>query len=83
MEKRVIKFEKQNCSPCEQVSKWLDERGIKYETINPYDTPESAVKYRVRSVPTVLVYEGAEEVGRSVGFKPEELLKLLCNGNAT
>ena len=83
MEKRVIKFEKQNCSPCEQVSKWLDERGIKYETINPYDTPESAVKYRVRSVPTVLAYEGAEEVGRSVGFKPEELLKLLCNGNAT
>jgi len=83
MTKRVIKFEKQNCSPCEQVSKWLNERGIKYETINPYDTPKSAVKYRVRSVPTVLVYDGAEEVGRVVGFKPDELVKLLGKGNAT
>lgn len=82
MTKRVIKFEKQNCSPCEQVSKWLDDRGIEYETINPYDTPELAAKYRVRSVPTVLLYEGDEEVGRSVGFKPEELLKLVGNGNA-
>ena len=77
MSKRVIKFSKENCSPCKQVSQWLDERGIECETINPYETPDEAVKYRVRSVPTVLVYEGAEEIGRSVGFKPDMLGDLL------
>ena len=77
MTKRVIKFEKENCAPCEQVSKWLEERGIEYETINPYETPSEAAKYRVRSVPTVLVYEGDEEVGRTVGFKPEMLSSVL------
>lgn len=77
MSKRVIKFQKQNCSPCEQVDKWLKDHNVEYETINPYDSPEKAVQYKVRSVPTVLLYEGDSEIGRVVGYKPEMLSDVL------
>ena len=74
---RIIKFQKQACVPCEQVSAHLDKLGVAYETVNPYDTPEVAIKYRVRSVPTVLVVDNDDkEIFRSVGYKPEQLDEL-------
>jgi len=70
---RIIKFEKNDCAPCAQVSAYLDNKGIAYETINPFEEPELAVKFKVRTVPTVLVLEEDEIKNRIVGFKPEEL----------
>lgn len=70
---RVIKFEKNDCIPCDQVSTFLDNKGVTYERINPFDDPELAVKYKVRTVPTVLVLKEEEVVQRIIGFKPEEL----------
>ncbi|WP_442592118.1 thioredoxin family protein [Pedobacter sp. AW31-3R] len=74
--KRIIKFEKDDCSPCNMVSEYLDRKGIVYETINPFNEPELAMQFRVRSVPTVILLEKEEEVSRVIGFKPEELLAL-------
>ncbi len=70
---RVIKFEKNDCAPCNQVSEFLDQRGINYETVNPFDKPELAIQYKVRTVPTVIVIEQDQEKQRIIGFKPEEL----------
>ncbi len=70
---RIIKFEKNDCAPCAQVSAYLDNKGISYETINPFDEPELAVKFKVRTVPTVIVLDGEEIKHRIIGFKPEEL----------
>lgn len=75
--KKVIKFAKQNCIPCQEVSRYLDNKNVKYETINPFDNPEYAVKYNVKSVPTVVVIENDIIVSRSVGFKPSELDAIL------
>lgn len=76
--KRVIKFEKKDCAPCTMVSDFLDRKGVDYEKINAFDQPELAAKFRVRSLPTVIVLEQEEEVGRAIGFKPEELTRLLA-----
>lgn len=76
--KRILKFEKNDCAPCNMVSQFLNQKGISYETINPFDQPETAVKYKVRSVPTVIVLEREEEVQRIIGFKPEELSSLAA-----
>ncbi len=73
---RVIKFEKDNCAPCNMVSEFLDNKGIDYEKVNPFENPEAAMHFRVRSVPTVIVTKGDEEVKRVIGFKPEELLTI-------
>lgn len=70
---RIIKFEKNDCAPCAQVSAYLDNKGVSYESINPFEEPELAVKFKVRTVPTVLVLEEDEIKNRIVGFKPEEL----------
>lgn len=70
---RVIKFEKNDCVPCDQVSAFLDEKGVSYERINPFDDPELAVKYKVRTVPTVLVLDGDVVQQRIIGFRPDEL----------
>lgn len=70
---RIIKFEKNDCAPCDQVSNFLDSKGINYEKINPFDSPEMAIQYKVRTVPTVIVLDNGEEKHRIIGFKPEEL----------
>jgi len=58
------------------VSEFLDRKGIVYETINPFNQPEVAMQFRVRSVPTVIVLEQDQEMSRIIGFKPEELSAL-------
>jgi len=73
---RVIKFEKDNCAPCNMVSEFLDNKGVSYEKVNPFENPDVAVQFRVRSVPTVIVTKGNEEVTRIIGFKPDELLAI-------
>ncbi|WP_140937348.1 glutaredoxin family protein [Sphingobacterium lumbrici] len=70
---RIIKFEKNDCAPCAQVSAYLDNKGISYETVNPFDEPELAVKFKVRTVPTVIILEDNEITHRIIGFRPEEL----------
>ncbi|SEM42253.1 thioredoxin 1 [bacterium A37T11] len=73
---RILKFEKNDCAPCNQVSDFLDKKGVNYEKVNPFDKPELAMRYRVRTVPTVIVLQENEETQRIIGFKPEELAAL-------
>lgn len=73
---RIIKFEKNDCAPCAQVSAFLDNRGITYETINPFDQPDLAAKFKIRTVPTVLVLNNEEVRQRIIGFKPDELASI-------
>ena len=71
--KKIIKFEKNDCNPCAMVSEFLDKKGVEYERINAFDNPEMAMKFRVRTVPTVILMENDAEVKRVMGFKMEEL----------
>lgn len=71
--KKIIKFEKSDCNPCAMVSEFLDKKGVEYERINAFDNPEMAMKFRVRTVPTVILMENDSEVKRVMGFKMEEL----------
>lgn len=75
--KRILKFEKENCNPCKQVSDLLDKSGVEYEKVNPFNNPELAIKYKIRSVPTVVLFEDDVEIKRTVGFKLEELQNLI------
>lgn len=74
--KKIIKFEKPGCQPCEMVSAVLGEVGVNFEAVNPFDQPELAVKYKIRSVPTVLLLDDEAEVERIVGFDAGRLRKL-------
>lgn len=79
---RLIKLEQPNCNPCKMVSNYLNEVGVKYETVDVTQKPEVAAQFEVMGVPvTILLNEQEEEVKRSVGFKPEELDELLKDYN--
>lgn len=75
--KKIIKFEKNDCNPCAMVSDILDKSGVQYEKVNPFNSPELAMKYKVRSVPTVILVDQDQELKRTVGFKPEELQEIM------
>ncbi|MEC3881805.1 class Ib ribonucleoside-diphosphate reductase assembly flavoprotein NrdI [Parapedobacter sp. 10938] len=79
---RIIKFQTESCVTCSTVAKALDSHGIPYRDINPFDHPDMAAKYRVRSVPTVVALDGEQEVLRMVGYKQEviEQLHTLVSG---
>lgn len=75
--KRIIKFEKSDCNPCVMVSQYLNAKAVAFETINPFDFPELAAQYRIRSVPTTILLKDNDEVMRTIGYKPEELNQML------
>lgn len=76
--KKLIKFEKENCKPCEMVSEYLNSKGVEFEAINAYDNPMRASKMKVRSVPTLMLLDNeGNEIKRIVGYNPQEIDLLI------
>lgn len=71
------------CGPCKMLSPVVDQIGeekddIKVCKVNVDEQQDIAVKYKVMSIPTLIVFKNGEEVNRSVGVVPkEEILALL------
>lgn len=76
--KKIIKFEKDNCKPCEMVSEYLYSKNVEFEAINAYDNPMKASKMKVRSVPTLMLLDNeGNEIRRIVGYNPQEIDQLI------
>ena len=71
------------CAPCKIVAPMLDEiaqEQLGKMLVTKIDTdaaPDVAMTYEIRSIPTLIVFVGGEEVGRSVGFEPELVRDLV------
>jgi thioredoxin 1 len=48
---------------------------IKFVKVNVDESPETAEKFDVMNLPTVLIMENGKEISRTVGFIPKEALK--------
>ncbi|MDT0689955.1 thioredoxin [Salegentibacter sp. F188] len=65
------------CGPCRMVGPIIDEISAEYEgkaLVGKLDVDanqEFAAKYGVRNIPTVLVFQNGELVGRQVGVAPK------------
>lgn len=65
------------CGPCRMVGPVIDEISNEYEgkaVVGKLDVDanqEFAAKYGVRNIPTVLVFNNGEVVGRQVGVSPK------------
>lgn len=74
----LLKFYRNNCSPCSMVDNYLKEKGVSYKSVNVEEDPELATQYGLTSVPvTILLDNEGNEVKRSIGFKPNELEQLI------
>lgn len=72
------------CSPCKQIAPIVEQIAAERDDIivgkvNVDDEMELAQRYRVMSIPTLVVVEnGGEVTGKAVGFRTrEEILELL------
>ncbi|NLZ51718.1 MAG: thioredoxin [Thermoanaerobacteraceae bacterium] len=72
------------CGPCRMMGPVIDEIAEEYgETIkvgklNVDENPETAEKYQIMSIPTLLLFEDGKVVNKMVGFRQkQELLEKI------
>ena len=69
------------CGPCRMVSPIVDELAGEYDgkisfyKLNTDNNPNTAVKYGIRSIPTLLLFKDGEPIDQVIGFRPKEDLK--------
>jgi len=79
------------CGPCQAAGPIIDELAKEYQgkikmgKLNVDESPQSAGKYMVMSIPTVLIFKDGKEIKRQVGFPGKEgyvkiLEEILTNG---
>jgi thioredoxin 1 len=68
------------CGPCKMIAPILEEidgeigNKLKITKINVDDNPETAGKFGVMSIPTLLVFKNGQVVDKIVGFQPKDAL---------
>lgn len=71
------------CGPCRMVSPTIEEiarenEGIKVGKINVDEEKELAAKFRIMSIPTLMVLKGGRIAAMAVGVRPKkDILKML------
>jgi len=77
----LVDFWAEWCGPCHRVTPEVEalalELGdaLKVTKLNVDDAPETAQKYGVSSIPSLLLFVGGEEKIRVVGAKPRAAIK--------
>ncbi|MFS1514027.1 thioredoxin [Chengkuizengella sp. SCS-71B] len=73
------------CGPCKMVAPVLEEldeeigNELKIAKVNVDDNPESASRFGVMSIPTLIVFKDGEPVDKVVGFQPKDALKSVVS----
>lgn len=75
----LVDFYADWCGPCQMLAPELerlsDELGIKVVKINVDEVSEVARRFRIMSIPTLLLYKNGEQVKRQSAYMPFEQLK--------
>ena len=73
------------CGPCRMVAPIVEELADEYQgqvrffKLNTDDNVETAAKYGIRSIPTLLMFKGGETVDQIIGFRPKGDLKRVID----
>ena len=79
----IIDFFATWCGPCQMIAPVLIELDKKYADeieiykVNVDENQDSAIRYGVSSVPTLIFFKNGEEIERQVGFMDEEELSKI------
>ncbi len=69
------------CGPCRMVAPIVEELAneydgkVKFVKLNTDDNVQTAAKYGIRSIPTLLMFKGGQAVDQVIGFRPKSDLK--------
>ena len=81
----LVDFWAEWCGPCRAVAPTLEELGKDYldratiAKLNVDENPEAASRYGVRSIPTLILFQGGEERERLVGAHPKTAIAALLD----
>lgn len=72
------------CMPCKMLAPVIEEiaaeaDGYKVGKVDVDQEPELAQKYRIMSIPTILVFKNGKVAASTVGVQPKAALKELLN----
>ncbi|MGD6833286.1 thioredoxin [Sutcliffiella halmapala] len=76
------------CGPCKMIAPVLEEldqdmgEKVKIVKVDVDENQETAGKFGVMSIPTLLVIKNGEVVDKAVGYQPKEALAELLNKHA-
>ncbi|HJL20232.1 MAG TPA: thioredoxin [Sandaracinaceae bacterium LLY-WYZ-13_1] len=81
----LVDFTATWCGPCRQIAPLVDQLADEYEgkakvvKLDIDESPETARKFGIRGVPTLLVFKGGEVVQQQVGMAPKTVLAGLID----
>lgn len=73
------------CGPCRMVAPVVEELAkemagkVKFVKVNVDDSPLTASKYGIMSIPTLLLIKGGQVVNQQVGAVPKQMLKVMID----
>ena len=73
------------CGPCRMLMSTVEQLGEEYADsitfmkVNVDDEPELAARYRVNTIPCLILFKDGKIVDSSVGAKPRHLLEAMLN----
>jgi thioredoxin 1 len=83
-EKVLVDFFASWCGPCKMLFPRLTEMetdfpNVKFVKIDVDQNREGSIDYGIRGVPTVLIFNGTEELSRTSGVRPDQFYKEILN----
>ena len=81
----LIDFWAEWCGPCKMLSPIVDQiagevaQKVKVGKVNVDEQPELASKFKVMSIPTLILIKDGKAVTTSVGVKPKEEILAMLN----
>lgn len=81
----VVDFWAPWCGPCKMLGPVLEELDqeyagkVKFVKVNVDNNPVTSQKFKVSSIPTVMVFKNGETVDTMVGFRPKAAVKELVD----
>ena len=79
----LVDFYADWCGPCKMMAPGVDAVAAKYQgqalvgKLNTDLAPETAQRFEIRGIPTVIVFEHGREVARQTGAVPQPMLEKL------
>jgi thioredoxin 1 len=83
----VVDFWAEWCAPCRMMGPILDEvaveqeeRGVRVVKVNTDTAPETALRFSIRSIPTLIFFKDGEPEFEMVGLVPKPVLEREIEG---
>lgn len=80
--KKILYFSAAWCGPCKMLGPIMESLAgqINYEKIDVDNNQDLSIQYGVRNIPTLILLDNNEAVGRLVGVQSKEAILNFYNG---